>query len=531
MRSTSQQVIFKYTANQRLHNNYKTILFVFAQHFYRMMNGIKVLSHPSYCFLLGILAISVASCECDSENSIELPDLEVTELTFSPANPTTTDIITFNATLVNIGEITADPSQSKFTIGGESASEIIESPELAPGEAFTISRNVTLDVAQHYQNTVIADINDAVEESREDNNIATLQYAVTQGESYTVGVFYYPWYHGSFHGGQYLREHLIPIQLPELGEYDDRDDLVLSQHMAWSQEAGIDLWVTSWWGPGSLEDGTLLNHILPHATSGDLKVALFYESAGRIQNFADQSNLAPDITYIAENYFKHPNYLHVDGKPVIFIYLTRVMGAQGTLTDIIGTIRTTATATGYEIFIAGDHAFGPPPSTADELVLLDAVFNYDIYGSMYDIYVGPGGTGFADQLLVDNYFTDQAGWKFMAESSGTHFIPSATPGYNDRAVREGHDPLSRKLTSTGDFGSLFRAMVRGSRELVDPAMGNMILITSWNEWHEDTQIEPLAVTPATSSDDSPATTDYTNGLEYEGYGMRYLDILSEEVKP
>ena len=39
--------------------------------------------------------------------------------------------------------------------------------------------------------------------------------------AYTVGVYYYPWYAGDFHGGSYMREHLQPPQPPSLGEYGD----------------------------------------------------------------------------------------------------------------------------------------------------------------------------------------------------------------------------------------------------------------------------------------------------------------------
>ena len=47
----------------------------------------------------------------------------------------------------------------------------------------------------------------------------------TTSSSYTVGVYYYPWYGDDFHGGRYLREHLQPPQLPSLGEYDDLYEL------------------------------------------------------------------------------------------------------------------------------------------------------------------------------------------------------------------------------------------------------------------------------------------------------------------
>jgi len=91
---------------------------------------------------------------------------------------------------------------------------------------------------------------------------------------YTVGVYYYPWYSGDFHGGRYMRKELIPPQLPMLGEYDDRDPAVIAQHLKWSRQANISLWVASWWGPNSREDRTLLQHILPHDELGEMQIEI-----------------------------------------------------------------------------------------------------------------------------------------------------------------------------------------------------------------------------------------------------------------
>lgn len=351
--------------------------------------------------------------------------------------------------------------------------------------------------------------------------VSTVTWAEGPQHDFFVGAYYYPWHWLDFHGGGYLREHLVPPQLPELGEYNDRNASVLAQHISWASNAGVEFWVASWWGPGSREDVTLENHVFPHPQLGDLKIAIHYETDGRTNGFTSYSAIGPDITYIATTFFDHPNYLRIGGRPVIFVYLTRVLSQQGTLASTVTTMRNAASVAGHDIYIVGDHVFGSPPGTPGNIGLLDAVTNYDVYGSM-------GAFGYAGQSYVDNYYASQAGWRGLVHSTGTAFIPAVAPGFNDKGVRSGHAVLSRKLSAGGEFGSLFRAMLQGAKPLTDLSTQHMLMVTSWNEWHEDTQIEPVQAALPTSSDDSGSGA-YTNGYAYEGYGTRYLDLIEEET--
>ena len=340
---------------------------------------------------------------------------------------------------------------------------------------------------------------------------------------YTVGVYYYPWYGGDFHGGRYMRKELVPPQLPTLGEYDDRDPAVIATHLKWSREANISLWVASWWGPDSREDRTLLEQILPHGELGDMKIALFYETTGRTKQFSVFDQVEPDIAYMAEHYFDHPNYLQIDGRPVLFVYLTRVLSRNGTLGEVVQVMRASARKAGYDIWIVGDQVFGAPPNSSEAIGLLDAVTNYDVYGSM-------GAKGYAGQAVVDRYYAAQADWRQLAHAEGRAFIPAATPGFNDKGVRSGHQALGRKLSEEAEFGSLFRAMLAQAVQYTDESTGRMLMITSWNEWHEDTQIEPIEKGGVTRVDRSESGQAISEGLEYEAYGERYLHVLREETE-
>ena len=126
---------------------------------------------------------------------------------------------------------------------------------------------------------------------------------------------------------------------------------------------------------------------------------------------------------------------------------------------------------------------------------------------------------------INQYHARQSDWKRMAQQAGTAFVPSVSPGFNDRGVRLGdnHSALARNLAGSTE-GSLFRALLKGSVPQVDRAADGLLLVTSFNEWHEDTQIEPVDEAPPTKSDET-----YTQGVPYRGYGTLYLDILKEET--
>ena len=344
----------------------------------------------------------------------------------------------------------------------------------------------------------------------------------TANTDFLVGVYYYPWHGERFHnGGGYMRKELTPQHVPALGEYNDSDPAIIKEHMKMFRQANIGLLVTSWWGPNRLEDSNTKDIIMEHEDVGNLKVSIHYETTSRLGQGRDKlSNARTDIQYMCENYFDHPNYYKIDGRPVLFIYISRKLQAVGTLEEALLIMRSTASKCGHNLYLIGDSVFEEAPNSAEAEAhvpfwYFDAVTNYDIYGSAGrpEGHVGTDG--------VDNYYRQQGEWKEQALKDGCRYIPATSPGYNDRGVRmeSDHPPLSRRITSTSQEGSLFQYQLHQAKELVDSKVDNMILVNSFNEWHEDTQIEPVVGEP------SVEPFNFTKGVEYVGYGDLYLDIL------
>ncbi|MAT68289.1 MAG: hypothetical protein CMJ58_02080 [Planctomycetaceae bacterium] len=344
----------------------------------------------------------------------------------------------------------------------------------------------------------------------------------------TVGVYYYPWW-GASQGGhtfdQTLRAHTTPQdQLPAVGDqYSSRDASVISAHIDQSHLGNISMWSMSWWGPNSYEDTTIRNHILPHPRADELSYTIHYESAGRLGSLSNPNyaNLIPDFQYLANHVFSDPNYMRIDGRPVVVMYLSRVFFRDAAGATALENLRSTMQSQfGYDPYIIGDHLFG---NVANGAANLDAITSFDIYGQVF-------GDGVVSQSKITQLQRIYSSAQNIANNAGVDFVPGLTPGYNDKAVRPGNLPAARYFTGE-PFGSVMEAMLQDAvLPYTDADVNELILVNSFNEWHEDTQLEASVVGPSTNTDDTAGGMDLTVGRFYEGYGTKYLDILREATQ-
>jgi glycoprotein endo-alpha-1,2-mannosidase len=346
-----------------------------------------------------------------------------------------------------------------------------------------------------------------------------------------VGAYYYPWY-GPYPGGhtwtQTLREHLLPQEQPAEGFYSSRDQATIDSQIAQSHRGNIGFWAMSWWGPNSAEDQTIRNSIFTDPRAGELKYAVNYESTGRLgdPNNPSFGNLTPDFQFLAQNYFTNPNYLRINNRPVVFLYVTRAyFNTPAARTAVANLRQTMESQFHFNPYLVGDDVF-PGDNDTQRAALWDAITDFDVYGSALQ---GNGSTRAAVNVLANQY----AAARQTAHSLRIGFIPTASPGFNDTAVRSGHHPAPRYLTDVPNSpeGSLFSSILStAALPNLDPAADNILMINSFNEWHEDTQIEATLPAFPTSNDDS-GTRAYTSGYTYTGYRDLYLDELRNATVP
>jgi glycoprotein endo-alpha-1,2-mannosidase len=305
----------------------------------------------------------------------------------------------------------------------------------------------------------------------------------------------------------------------------------VTQQIAWSAAAGINVWDLGWVMPNDFLDNTIQNTILTNPHIGDIRFAMFYDYAIR---FNSDFNVTPDkittivsdFQYLAAHYFSHPSYLKVgQGRPLVFFYISLNLTPVSAVQQMVSSIRKAMSDAGFNVYLVGDEYYALIPPDPARIGNWDAILGYNVYVSK---------AGYSDDngyLALHTSMYQQ--YQAVAQQLGVDFVPSVMPGFNDRAIRRtcaNNPALARRTSATATEGSMFMSFLRA---LALPYANNsqlkMIHITTFNEWHEDTQIEPSVITAPTTTDTSPTGSQYTQGLLYQGYGTTYLDILRSQI--
>jgi hypothetical protein len=391
-----------------------------------------------------------------------------------------------------------------------------------------------------------------------------------------IAVYYYSWWgnpNNTHWDKGYLRATLEQPQLPWLGEYASQDAATIAQHLEWFTQYGITQMIASWFGSDRYGDEALRDYVLPALSdqadsdsNNIVKLCILYESRGALVKNATDKNriyfdntlnnneqrLMDDFSYLATHYFSHPNYLTVQHeniqKAVVYLYLSR--SYRGDYTGAFARMRLHIREKfGYELYLvaAGEVSWRKPPDLYAEDIYYDAISTYNMYGrSRYE--------GYPDD---SNFFVDLAAkyeeWRVAANAVGIPLIPNAMPAYNDRGARLPSPTVSDDDNVNGNNGnyawphernaelagsshySTFAESLRVAHQVLQSQTaagvfggddGGLLLeptiaITSWNEWSEDTSIEPTQGTAGASF-----TPDmYTQGYVYQDYGFGLLEVL------
>ena len=121
--------------------------------------------------------------------------------------------------------------------------------------------------------------------------------------------FYYGWFPET--------EHWQSQYTPTAGKYDSSDPAVVSTQVRQAKAAGLNAFISSWWGQATSTDKRL-PLLLDTAAAQGFKVMPYYEKEG----FGDPSaaQLGSDLGYLAAKAAASPSWQRMGGRPVLFVY-------------------------------------------------------------------------------------------------------------------------------------------------------------------------------------------------------------------
>jgi hypothetical protein len=242
------------------------------------------------------------------------------------------------------------------------------------------------------------------------------------------------------------------IDSPQLGRYSSDDPAVIRQHIRWAVSAGIGGFILSWKDTPTY--ARRLRLLMNIANEEHFSLAVIYEGMDFNRNPLAVEGIARDLRTFADNYAADPVFYRVGGRPLL-IWSGTWMFSHDQVATVTGGVR------GHLTVLASAKSVEDYQRTAD-------VTDGNAY---YWSSINPAtNRDFGDKLSAMSR---------AVHARGQFWIAPFAPGFDARLVG-GRMVVDRSAGAT--MRTEYAAALASS-----PDMFGLI---SWNEWSENTYVEP-----------------------------------------
>jgi Glycosyl hydrolase family 99 len=279
----------------------------------------------------------------------------------------------------------------------------------------------------------------------------------------SILAFYYPWYApGDWAGGKPIAPY---NQISE--PYHSSDPAVIDRHLAQARAAGLDGFLVSWWGREAPYEPAV--QALTERIPPDLTFALYVELFA--DSFRTEVDLIEELDYALDTYADSDRYLRIGGRPALYAFSTHNVlmphggGHHPDYEGVWSRVRAALAAEGHHPVLIGE---GRPFATSD-FGVFDGMH---VYGT-----TDPTTTAALNREMA---LTARA-WAAVHGGNRRIWAASVLPGYDDRHIpRRKPDHFPRQDGQL--YGDQWDAAIASHAD--------QVLVVSFNEWMETTNIEP-----------------------------------------
>ncbi|MEI7730672.1 MAG: glycoside hydrolase family 99-like domain-containing protein [Verrucomicrobiota bacterium] len=322
--------------------------------------------------------------------------------------------------------------------------------------------------------------------------------------------------------------------VPAWGYTDESDPRVMAQKIAAAADHGIDAFIFDWYyyNDGPYLDRPIDIGFLQATNNHRLKFAFMWANhdwqeihpykrgAPRTVLYSGAvtpANFEKICDHVIKDYFSHPSYWKIDGKPYFSFYeLTKLLDSHGSVAatrTALDKFRAKAVAAGLPGLHLNAVVWGQPILPGEKKPADTPKLVRDLGFDSVTSYVWIHHVGLPKQQ-TDYEFVRDAYFKYWDKAENLFqvpYYPNVTMGWDSSPRANQDDEFGNFIypfmnTISGNTPERFReALVRTKQRLLAQPNGPRILnINCWNEWTEGSYLEP----------------DRVNG-------MKYLEAIKE----
>ncbi|NUQ01567.1 MAG: glycoside hydrolase family 99-like domain-containing protein [Armatimonadetes bacterium] len=296
-----------------------------------------------------------------------------------------------------------------------------------------------------------------------------------------------------------------PERTPALGYYAQNNPEVADWETTWAIEHGISFFIYCWYrssqgGAVTTRYGSAIHDALFKSRyASQMKFTIMWENQNPgTSGVADERDLLDNLLpYWLDSYFRHPSYLKVDNKPVLFIYrpefLVRDLGSVAAVNAAFAKMRAACQAKGFDgLWLLGEYrGLDPKRLTLMKELGLDYTF----------AYVWPVPNSPPPQVASDLQMSYLEKTQEMGILPQVVTVSQAWSGWRDEG--------SIWKIPPPEFEALLRRAKAFCQGLPEGELGRrLLLLDNWNEWGEGHYLAP-----------------------YREYGFGYLDAVRRVFAP
>jgi lysophospholipase L1-like esterase len=319
---------------------------------------------------------------------------------------------------------------------------------------------------------------------------------------YEVGVYYFPGWQSA---SQWQPIRGFPERRPVLGWYREGDPEIADWHIKWAVEHGITFFIYDWyWVRGARQlEHALHDGYFKARYRSLLKFCLLWANHNPPGTSSREDCLAV-TRYWVDSYFRRPEHMTVDGKPVVVIFspdrLAQDLGADQ-VRPVLDAMRAECSHAGLKGLY-----FAAVVNSAAEARLASAQGYDAVTGYTWPHLGVPAGEFRAPYAgLLEGY---RLQWQHILDTAGIPLLPPVCGGWDSRPWHGENNFVRFDRTP-----ELFRRHLLDARQFLEansqnPGLRKLLIVEAWNEWGEGAYIEP-----------------------HTEFGFGYLDAIRDALTP